>query len=377
MDKALLIRTLEQPTSDLAARLADVLRDQPEFSGKNLMIKMGLSAINFLFLAPEHLMWRAQRDSAEAAVNWLEALIATNRAHAWWLMPVWGLEVTHPVPLASGASLIPFSALPDSEHRRRFEGRPLLEPFPSALSREPPGSVIMLETVIDPLFYDDNSASMLRLDDNIFTLMDDIRRCLSLIGPAALLSSWRWLQFESEDLAKLAPTGTSSSYVEIHPARLLRYGAFDAERAHQLIERYLALQDSDRSRIGLSLDRFERAMRRHAPGDAAIELAIALDSLLGDGNTELTWRVSLRSALILGGSRADRIQIRSVIKALYDVRSQLVHEGKIAQAIKIKKIGKLSVDDLLKQGRIIAARILEAAILRGHLPDWFEEELGA
>jgi hypothetical protein len=117
-------------------------------------------------------------------------------------------------------------------------------------------------------------------------------------------------------------------------------------------------------------------MRRHSAGDVAVEISIALDALLGDPEGELTWKVGLRAALLAGGKKPDRKVRRSIVSAIYALRSTVVHTGRVPPEQKTKGLGKLKVDDLSQRGLVVAAEIIRAAIMRGALPDWFDEELG-
>jgi hypothetical protein len=97
--------------------------------------------------------------------------------------------------------------------------------------------------------------------------------------------------------------------------------------------------------------------------------------LVGDGEGELTWKVSLRSALLAGDTKANRTELRAIVAAVYSLRSTVVHKG-TAPTHQKTKIGKLKVDDLVQRGMRAASQVIKAAIARGELPDWFEEELG-
>src|SRR5262249_54370317 len=129
-------------------------------------------------------------------------------------------------------------------------------------------------------------------------LLEELRLCLTLVAPCAIVAARQQSLFEDPDFADLAELGGFSwRAMDVRPMHLVSFGVFDTERAQRLVRAYLALDAGARGRIHLALDRFDRALRRHMPGDAATELAISLDSLLGDGEGELTWKVSLRSAL--------------------------------------------------------------------------------
>ena len=106
-----------------------------------------------------------------------------------------------------------------------------------------------------------------------------------------------------------------------------------------------------------------------------MELAIALDALLGDGRGELRWKVGLRAARLYDGPHKDKLECRAIITAIYDLRSAVVHNGKAPREVLVRNRGKMAVPNLVEQGVQFAGRVIEAAISRGELPDWFEAEL--
>ena len=209
-------------------------------------------------------------------------------------------------------------------------------------------------------------------------LLHEIRLCLTLVAPCAIVPAAQWYRFEDSDFDELAQwSGRHWRAQELQPSVLQSFGSFNPELAPSLLQKYLALDSSSRSRVRLSLDRFDRSMRRHHPGDAAMELAIGLDSLLGDGEGELAWKVSLRSALLVEGTMLEKQRRRAIIHAVYRLRSKVAHTGNAPKTIEMRGRGKVSPADLIPQATIAAAAVITAIINRGRLPDWFEEELGS
>jgi hypothetical protein len=107
-----------------------------------------------------------------------------------------------------------------------------------------------------------------------------------------------------------------------------------------------------------------------------MELAITLDSLLGDGEGELTWKVGLRSALLVVGTKSERLERRAIVEAIYRLRSKVVHTGRTPTGIARRGRGKMNPADLIPMAMTTTAEVISAAINRGKLPDWFDEELG-
>ncbi|MGC2223024.1 MAG: hypothetical protein WA624_11965 [Methylocella sp.] len=86
----------------------------------------------------------------------------------------------------------------------------------------------------------------------------------------------------------------------------------------------------------IAIERLNLARRRLSPGNKAIEGAICLEALLcPDNNQEITYRLRLRSALLLSTGFDERCKISNDVKAFYNLRSSTVHgttsESKTAQ----------------------------------------------
>jgi hypothetical protein len=240
-----------------------------------------------------------------------------------------------------------------------------------------PPKTALVARIVRKLIKSGNDLSEYDFDSSTDDLLDELRLCLTLVAPSAIVPAVQQSLFEDSDFADLALLGGFSlRATEVRPRDLVSFGVFDTERAQRLVRTYLALDAGARGRIHLALDRFDRALRRHTPGDAAMELAICLDSLLGDGEGELTWKVGLRSALIVAGTRSERFERRAVVEAIYRLRSKVVHTGRTPTSIVKRGHGKLSPAELRPMATITTAEVISAAIYRGKPPDWFDEELG-
>jgi hypothetical protein len=81
--------------------------------------------------------------------------------------------------------------------------------------------------------------------------------------------------------------------------------------------------------MDIAIKRFRSSIERYMPDDAEklLDLAIAFESIyLNDGETkELTYRLSLRVARLLGNSVDERYEIFNIIKDLYKYRSKVAH----------------------------------------------------
>ena len=73
--------------------------------------------------------------------------------------------------------------------------------------------------------------------------------------------------------------------------------------------------------------------------DSIVDAVIVWENLFGVGEThELSYRISMNMASMLGRTPADRIALQKEIKGLYDKRSQLVHGVK---SLRPEELGQL------------------------------------
>ena len=149
----------------------------------------------------------------------------------------------------------------------------------------------------------------------------------------------------------------------------------DSAQAKRVVAAFMGMSADVRTKVRLSLIRFNQALRRSPHEDRALDLAIALESLLVDNAGENTYKFGLRAALLLGGSLAQRKHTRAVIGALYALRSTLVHDGVLPQAVKVAGTGKRPSAEVVKDATVLAGRLLERIVSMGYIPDWYEYEL--
>ena len=117
------------------------------------------------------------------------------------------------------------------------------------------------------------------------------------------------------------------------------------------------------------------ARRVAGPVDSAIDLGIALESLLlndlDDERGELTFRLRVRGARLLGKTLDERREIYKALNAVYGLRSSAVHSGVLSETLNSKQL-----NDILERGQQIAADLVESVLRRGKSPDWGDVVLG-
>jgi hypothetical protein len=117
--------------------------------------------------------------------------------------------------------------------------------------------------------------------------------------------------------------GRSIPMMEVRPAS---GHILNAEEEREWGERYTGLSRCDRRWLGVSLSRFADALRRPSLEDKVIDFSISAEALfLTDSRAELSYKLANRSALWIGSSGDERVDIYDRFKSLYTARSTLVH----------------------------------------------------
>jgi hypothetical protein len=325
----------------LAPSVAEILAKQPEYATRpNLGLRSGGGATGFPpFMAAHHLINVALDEGPGAAVDGLATVLRLSTAVGMWVMPLWRLNVGRKIELAPDLFLMPFSDLSESFGQRfvtspseRRLGAWLL---PGAiLNYEPPSAVLAQRVVLDPLFIDIENYSAEPLSDSL----DDVRRCLSVLAARPFVGPVHWFQYEDPHIHAFAAESISGNPLEIIPNALP-------------------------TAVSINV------------GDKAADLSIALETLLTSDSGEHRWKVSTRAGILSGGDIDAKAYRRSIIAAVYDMRSGLVHTGSAAPKYPVRGRGKMLAPDILQEGVSITAMVIQKIIERGSVPRWDEFDI--
>jgi hypothetical protein len=83
----------------------------------------------------------------------------------------------------------------------------------------------------------------------------------------------------------------------------------------------------ENSYLKIALSRFDDSYKRRKLQDKLADFMIALEALYLSDNKELTYKLSLRVAILLGKNEEDRKRIRRDVSSLYELRSDIFHGG--------------------------------------------------
>ena len=291
------------------------------------------------------------------------------------ILPIWGLEVRETTVLHGDIRLVPISAVPDLPTLHSLLNRlpGLSDP---TIRWSPPTAALTVTSSVAPILIQSKETERLSpFDTEAHELLHDVRKCLTLLGPVRLVSFEEWTQFVDDDLLCLMSSPTTLRSTEIQPRSIQPLGTFDVAAAKAAVASYVQMSGPLKPIVRMAIDRFDRALRRHDPGDAAVEMSTALECLLGDGSGELVWKVSLRASIIAGGPTEHRKRVRAIVHALYALRSTVVHTGMSPTSAKVKGGAPMTSGELTDEGFIVVSEILRAALKLDTMPDWFEAEI--
>ena len=96
--------------------------------------------------------------------------------------------------------------------------------------------------------------------------------------------------------------------------------------------------DKFRESFSLSLDYFEYAKEKDKPQDKLIDYMIVLESLLTEGTSEVEFRISFRTALLISKDEREFVSNKYKLKELYNKRSRIVHGEKTKHPVTVDDI---------------------------------------
>jgi len=320
----------------------------------------------------------AQRTSAEESVRRLTEFLATNTAEELEVVAVWGFNPTTVVQLLDNISLRSFSSLPLSQEKVRLSVQQSDNPF---ILTPKPQAALVREFTYGPII-DANLAPLTpstseRVDQTsrVATLLEIVRVMTLLIdGPVSAIGYW----YQAATPVPVVNIGGGGGFEVLRQFSLAGSQESISGDQVELVRRYLALPDADRSGLRIPLDRLNSAKLHLHSGhiaDSVLDLGIALEALLcsDDDPIELSYRFRVRGALLRDGDLTTRNDTSAVLKALYLLRSKVAH-GKAVTRVHVS--GRPSTTDregigvFLREAIALAMELIKIVIRHGSLPDW-------
>jgi hypothetical protein len=301
-----------------------------------------------------------ERGPAEA-VSWLHKVYATESADLRFVAEVEGLQIDQPFSLSNGVHFVRLAALPKSPmnsavlgsysfHGNHFNFRMPLPPviavyehknLPATLGYDGPHESIEIERAVRSLVAAD-------------------RRASPVVGTS-------WLDLVDPDLEAFHVGliwGTSRFDGPHGGGQTFNIDSMGIDRANAFLRSGATIS----SVLDVAADRLILARRRFSAANKVIDGAICLEALLlSDPPTaEMTYRMRLRAALLLGRNEEEKRQLQKSVGEFCQLRGRAVHRGST-----VKKDGDAAI---VRDGLEICARVLDAIIALGEMPSWMEWE---
>jgi hypothetical protein len=296
---------------------------------------------------------KAVQIGAAPAVDWLARVYTTEVAAIRYVAEVFGIIMDAPYTVANGVRFCQFEDVPNSKmsqaylehHRNRrlsffLHSRPVAAVYEDqsvSRSKNYPGPLVTIDHAIMAHAFADEHAAPFRgylWAEFIDPALED--------ADAALMSA-SFSRYDGPD-SPTPPTWKMS--VEKMPK----------------VDAVLRLNPAFLARLDIAGSRLILARNRLSLINKAIEGSICLESLLTDEeNAEISYRLSLRAALLIGTDSTERLEIWNKLKKFYNLRSKGVHGSH-----KSKPDDSKTVDD----GLSICMRVLQKLVELGKIPDW-------
>lgn len=314
------------------------------------------------------LIERAVSIGAPGAFSELTAYMAAESFSAREIIVLDGVSVDEKIELETDICLQPLASLQQTWFRDQFNAD---APFQRRRNR-----ASLVRTFSHPLIFRGTDSPMPKVLATVAEdlVLGDVARLFSLMNGVAPVVVARWWEHDLSIPARSPTTGAQSTTGFESSFHESRIGPSEAGQLKEWIRLYRATPSTLWSTLRVVLDRLNAAKRRQSHVDRSIELGIAAEALFlrydGEDQSELSFRLATRAAWLLGTSRAERVKVFELFRAIYVVRSKAVHNGEVPSTVK-----EIDVADMLSRG-CQALELAVAATLRRPSQDLRHVHLG-
>jgi hypothetical protein len=313
-------------------------------------------------------------NDTEGAVDWLLRVLTTRRASALFKAAVWGVSLDHEVALSGSCRLMPFEVMPDSYMKGRITERakPCYDGsvWISHSYFDTPRAAFVKEVPQFPYIGADGACF-----NTIAQLQQEARDLWVIIESVSIghpLAIGCWFEYADRGL-DLAEWQNAIAWIlpEIHP-RIMSCTPASAARIQDDLRRYAALPTGLQFDLLRSMNRFTLSHCRHQIVDRILDLTLAFEiAVSGDSEQSAPpgWKVSVRSAQLIGGLLKTRRSNRQKINGLYRLRNKATHGSRLQGRDAIKE--RIAIEECSELYR----ELLRSFFILGAEPEWNSLEL--
>lgn len=212
-------------------------------------------------------------------------------------------------------------------------------------------------------------------------------QALSLACNSGVKPSRSWKFVAKDELININPTNSFSSTKPSGPFRdsFGNQNKVSEDQINKAKCLYEILVDSSSNtptniaeKLQIPINRWIESKVHEDPVDKMIDLGTAFESLFlpSDSVDQLAFQFRLRASWHLGKNKADREKLMDEFKAIYSLRSQAVHNGKLPKKIKIRKGESVPTSEFIPRAQNLCLDSIKKILEDGEYPDWKSLVLG-
>ncbi len=293
------------------------------------------------------------------------------------------------VPLPENPSALPHHLLNHLFHRDKdkFTGRTLLiiecsvfpmfckpVPIPNQDSSSQP-----LQECLSRFRVEVGNSTFLNFDVDIF--YNKFCQALSLVCNSNVQISQHWPFLAEDSIFNLESMAVSRVQFPSHPPfgmpNLL--SSLQIDEVKHLYELLINRDSGILKELKIPIDRWQKSKSSKDQVDKMIDLGVAFESLYlpKDNTDQLSFQFRLSAAWHLGKDKADRKMLIDEFKAIYNLRSKAVHNGKVPEKIKIRKGDEpIATSGFIPRAQDLCRDSILKILKDGKFPDWNNLILG-
>jgi len=359
--------------------------ERPEYDfAQERMFHVGSGAVR---VSPPLLVnWTITRASdvgAERAAEEIAAYLEVDYNAAFSITAITGLSTNCRRQLTDETWIVPFSEVPAGQQKESL--RPDEATIGSLLSlpdgidfvrkslEGAPESALVSDIQIRPRYSepeDDTLATDGSRGYEHEVILALAMLCCDEVAPVGI-RKWRQLKPEVPLSGAL---GTAYQYPveQVVPRRSETIDEHALDTLQHMLTQYGALREKDQRRIKVACDRLTQCINRMHEVQRAIDLGIAVESVIvpSDAPAQLSYQFRVVGAWLSGETFEERNQNYSVLRSIYDMRSEAVHNGVFSKNQRRLADGStLPNAKMIEKGILIAKKCLRRVLERGGLSD--------
>ncbi|WP_347905997.1 hypothetical protein [Pseudomonas purpurea] len=318
-----------------------------ESVGRSLNLGASRSTLQIDNIA-QALISRALDKGVEESVGDLFEFLSQDYSPCIDIVLLRGIKVPCTVELLENVFISKPEDVPSETLKRFIAEYPLkLTPFSFMSPTSPvdytapaklPDSVLFRLKKVYPKFFQFDDPACQEFDMKDLDFFKKISELLTIVCPAIPINRRDYSELQAGSfLQGFTPRNFMTSYREAGSGICHDASIEDLELLKKVLSAYLELDDRLRDKLDVPIHRLNEAVRHDNPVDQAIDLGIALESLLlndqGD-SVQLSLQFRLRGAWLLGHDLVSRKEIHNHLRDLYSYRSTAVHSGRLTKKSK-------------------------------------------